>query len=293
MVSWRERLNPDEVAGLVHSSGRRNVSQFEMAALCEVSEAWYGALERGDLDRRYSADFLDRVAANLKLSTGERRVLFLLATGREPSARPPSAPKISSAVVARLNREPWPAYLVDTTWQILARNDATQRWLPGLIGEAGGNLMRWVFCSPSAKKQMVDWEYDAHLAMAQLRARFAVAPEHDRLQQLIHEILATSEFAASLWKDDPCIWLHDDGNRQRLLLPGSTKALGVEILSSTPLRNPDLRAYSLVPVAGAIPADCTDAAPANEGDADLAWRATCHPGARPRPRKITIRRAAA
>ena len=52
------------------------------------------------------------------------------------------------------------------------------------------------------------------------------------------EILQTSELARDLWENQPQVWMHEDGDRRSLRLPGADDPTNVEILSWTPLRNP-------------------------------------------------------
>jgi len=261
------RLDRAAIPELADRSARP-VTQEEMAELCGVSPPWYRSLERGVLDKCYSDGFLDRVATALELTTVERQVLYRLAAGRESTSRTFAPPQISPAVQAHMDSQQWPAYLVDAAWNILTANAATWRWMPQLASMP--NIMRWAFCSPAAREQLVDWEDEARMLLAQLRAQHANMPEHCGLKDLITEILQTSELARDLWENQPQVWMHEDGDRRSLLLPGADDPTIVEILSWTPLRNPDLRAFVLVPVAGHAPDDCQEVFPAGlwRGQAD-------------------------
>jgi transcriptional regulator with XRE-family HTH domain len=61
-----------------------------MAEAVGVSVVWYSNLERG-VRANYSADFLDAVAKELRLSADERVLLHLLAAGRRPPPSPADA----------------------------------------------------------------------------------------------------------------------------------------------------------------------------------------------------------
>lgn len=257
MVRWRRRLKADQIPGLV-SGGRirrfGHVSQEDMAYLTGVTPSWYGALERGDLDRGYSDAFLDKVAAALRLNTGERRALYLLVTGREPTPRPYAPPLISPAVQASLEALPWPAFIVDAAWEILAFNPACLDWFRTLEWES--NWMRLVLCYPESRMQWCDWtSIDAPLMLAQLRAQLAKMPDHEPLKELVAFLLGT-EGLAQIWEDEARVYFHDDGDRRSLLVPGATEPTEVEVLSWMPFRNPDLRGTAFIPVGGFIPESC-------------------------------------
>lgn len=260
MLEWRRRLTPQQIPGLISAGRIRRqdyVSQEDMAWLTNVTVAWYGALERGRLDRAYSHIFLDRVAYSLRLSTGERRALYLLALGHEPPPRPYAPPKISAAVQTMLDRQPWPAYIHDAVWNILASNAMLHSWFPKIF-EWEKNIMRLMFCYPECQLQMVDWETKhARLMLGQLRAQHAKMPDNEELKDLIADILENCDAARRLWEDEPHVYFHDDGDPRKLFLPDSPKiATEVEILSWTPLRNPDLRVTFMIPVSGYIPDSC-------------------------------------
>jgi transcriptional regulator with XRE-family HTH domain len=79
LMASRARLQPGDV-GL--PSGRRRVSGLrreEVAELAGVSSRWYALFESGSSDRRFSAEFVDRLADALRLDEGARATLFRLA----------------------------------------------------------------------------------------------------------------------------------------------------------------------------------------------------------------------
>lgn len=251
MVTWRARLRTDR-RRQDRARRLRHLSQEDMAALVGVSPGWYGSLERGERGPAYSEAFLDRVAECLKLSTGERRVLYQLAVGREPAARPYAPPKISEAVRALLHAQPWPAYICDATWDVLAYNDVTAAWFPHVLTER--NWMRWALLDPRSREQLVNWHsIHAPLMLAQLRAQHALLPHCQGVTDLLAEILERSTVARHIWDTEPRVWLHDDGDQREIRLPGAPEPTAVEIVAWTPMRNPDLRATMIVPRGGHIP----------------------------------------
>lgn len=80
LVRFRSRLRPQDVG--LPPSGRRRVPGLrreEVAELVGVSANWYAAFEAGGSDHRFSAAFVQRVAAVLRLDDRERIALFRLA----------------------------------------------------------------------------------------------------------------------------------------------------------------------------------------------------------------------
>ena len=258
MVGWRERLDPLQIPGLLASQGGRrkhvrHVSQQAVAGLLDVSQQWYGRLERGDREQNYSDPFLDRVSYTLRLNADERRVLFMLAAGHEPPARPvTAAAQVSSSMRKVLEAQPWPAWVSDPGWEALALNSASFRWFPHMQWET--NIMRWTFAYPESRMQLVDWDTVwAPLMLAQMRAANAKWPHHERLKQIIAESLAVNETAKRLWDEDPMVYVHPDGDHRSLWLPYAQEPTKVELVAWAPMRNDDLRVVMLIPIGGYIP----------------------------------------
>jgi transcriptional regulator with XRE-family HTH domain len=80
LIECRARLLPGDV-GLPASNRRRvmGLRREEVAELVGVSAKWYAAFEAGTSDRRFSAEFVHRVADALKLDERDRVRLFRLA----------------------------------------------------------------------------------------------------------------------------------------------------------------------------------------------------------------------
>lgn len=245
MVQWRKRLRREEFSGL--SRRRGVVTQEEVAWASGVTTSWYGALERGNLGRAFSDTVLDNVACTLKLSDSERRALYLLVTRREPAPMPRVAAGVSVAVRAILDVLPWPAFIVDAAWDLVAANEATFEWLPGLAGEP--NLMRLVMCRRQWRDQFPGWERThAPRMLALLRAQLAKTPGAEQIQRLKADVLIVDD-VARLWDnhDQAMVWMHEDGDQRAFRLPGQPQPVMAEVVSLTLQRNPDLRLTLLVP----------------------------------------------
>lgn len=254
MRSWRLRLDPKSIPGLSVRGGRgRPVSQAEMAQLVGVSSLWYGRLERGEREPNYSEDFLDRVAAALRLDYNEHNVLFLLATGREPVPKVyASTPSISPAVQRVLDEMPFPAWCSDPAWDVVALNQATYEWLPHMRYER--NVMRWVWCYPDAMVQLVDWQSVwSPRMLAQMRVANARWPQNERLKQIIAEALEVNDYAREAWDNEPMVQVHPDGDVRRLRVPFLEDPVEVELVALAPMRDPDLRLIMLVPRGQLVP----------------------------------------
>jgi transcriptional regulator with XRE-family HTH domain len=219
-----------------------------MAHLVGVSPPWYGRLERGECAPNYSDDFLDRVAYALQLNDDERTVLFRLAVGREPVPRV----RVSSAVVGEImrrviDRQPWPAYISDQSWDVVVHNQHMADWFPHLAYER--NIMRWVFFHPQSRLQLIDWETSwAPLMLAQMRAAHARWPNNDRLAHLIREAVTVNECARHMWNNEPMVYAHPDGDRRKLHLPFEQGVREIEIVAWMPMRADDMRVVMLLPV---------------------------------------------
>jgi MmyB-like transcription regulator ligand binding domain len=150
----------------------------------------------------------------------------------------------------------WPAFVVDAAWEILLANEPTALWFEGLAIE--GNFVRWMLCHPAARMQIGEWEAVAQRMLNQLTAQAARLPEYDGVKTTIREILDQSELARRWWASEPGVWLHDDGNRRTILLPGATEPTLAEIVSTNPFRDGQLRAFTIVPLSGYVPAGCRD-----------------------------------
>src|SRR5579872_4007887 len=74
----RARLNPAEY----NFSGSRRVTglrRSEVAEIVGVSERWYAVFESGVSSRRFSAEFVQRVADALRLDGDDRLLFYRLA----------------------------------------------------------------------------------------------------------------------------------------------------------------------------------------------------------------------
>jgi transcriptional regulator with XRE-family HTH domain len=253
MRKWRERLDRTSIAGLV--GNKKYVTQEEMAVLCGCALSHYGNLERGRTDFQYSDEFLDTVAAVLRLREVERRVLYLLATGREPKPGRSATPKVTVVMRAMLACQPWPAYVLDPLWNLVAYNEATLRWFPHVATER--NVMRAVTCLPQLRTQLLEWDTVwLPRAIAHLKGQLALPAHDEGLDRLAAEVLNRCPQARRWMYNDDRVWMEEDGETRRLMIPGASEPTEVILSSTTPANNSATRYVSVVGVGGHIPPAC-------------------------------------
>ncbi|QHC26349.1 MmyB family transcriptional regulator [Streptomyces sp. GS7] len=249
LVFWRERLDPRRIAG-VDTQRRRlkpGLTQAEVAHLTGVGLTWYRALEKGTR-HDFSDRFLLRLAMTLRLSETEQAVLFQLAKGQAPPQRPQlsEADKVEPDMQLMLDQmAPYPAYLSNLCWDIVANNPALDDWFPWLPYER--NMMRLAFLYPEAQQQLVPWKEGwARPFLAQVRVALAMYPDHEGLHVLKDDLLSGNPVARELWAENEAIH-HPDGHVRGIRLPNSNRVMPVKIMALAPMGNMTMRFITLLP----------------------------------------------
>jgi transcriptional regulator with XRE-family HTH domain len=195
----RGRLRPEAGAG-----GRRRtpgLRREEVAARAAVSVTWYTWLEQGR-GGPPSSEVLERLAGALELDAAGREMMFLLAQQRPPPRRA-GAPHadISEAVQRVLDAMPTsPAMVKTAAWDVVAWNAAAQALFGPTSQEP--NTLRRLFCDPSVRAALPDWEENARLALSVFRmdvARIGGSPAAD---VLVAELEAVSADFRRLWAEN-------------------------------------------------------------------------------------------
>ncbi|MFH8406993.1 helix-turn-helix transcriptional regulator [Streptomyces sp. NPDC018019] len=199
--SRRERITPDQV-GLPRTGRRRTpgLRREELALLAGISATWYTYLEQGR-DIRASDQVLDALASALRLDRHERDHLFRLA-GHSPAPRAGEPEPIAPEVAAvPLLLQPQPAYLIDSTYDVLGHNQAAEELFPNLAAAADrpANFVRWMFLEPAARDVVIDWEPEARGLLARLRTLAGRHPGDPRYARLIDELKAGSSQVRTWW----------------------------------------------------------------------------------------------
>jgi transcriptional regulator with XRE-family HTH domain len=200
LKSRRARISPASL-GLRTRSRRRTpgLRREEVADLAGVGLTWYTWLEQGR-DIRVSPEVLTGIARALQLEPPECVHLFRLA-GHAPPATEPATASISPRLRRVLDCwDPFPAHVTGRRRDVLAWNrasDVVDGW--SRLPEDRRNLLRFVFLVPSTRRLLLDWEHEAALAVAALRAEAGGDLGEPDYRELITELLEVSPDFAAIW----------------------------------------------------------------------------------------------
>jgi transcriptional regulator with XRE-family HTH domain len=245
LKSRRARISPATV-GLPNGRRRRTpgLRREEVADLAGVGLTWYTWLEQGR-DIRVSPEVLTAIARALQLEPAERSHLFRLA-GHAPPATEQAAASISPRLRRVLDAwDPFPAHVAGRRRDLLAWNRASEAInLWSRLPDDKRNLLWFMFMVPSTRRLLLDWEKEAPLSVAALRAeagRDLAVPDY---RELITELVEGSpEFAA--------IWARQDvrGRQEGLkrLQHPKLGRLDLEFTSFQVAEQPSLRLYLYTP----------------------------------------------
>jgi transcriptional regulator with XRE-family HTH domain len=208
----REHLIPEDV-GLPPSARRRTAGlrREEVAILAGVSVTWYTYLEQGR-GRDVSPAVIDGVARALQLSEDERRYMHYLVYGRVINPRPLdeaiSISPLLAEITSQWNTNPYPAYLLNGDFDILAWNDAAVEWYAdwNALPKVERNLLVWMLTSKEAKRRIADWEAAARDVVMQWRARITRQPIGKYAEQISHLKNRSPEFRK--WWDSHLVLEH-------------------------------------------------------------------------------------
>ncbi|MDR0439507.1 MAG: helix-turn-helix transcriptional regulator [Candidatus Accumulibacter sp.] len=194
----------------------------EAAQIVGISTTWYTWIEQGR-EVNLSADALDRLAANLRLTRSERAYLFELAGRRDPRGDPSESDDAPPLLIELLTRIGVPAYLMGRYWDMLGWNAAAAELFTGWLdvprgdGEAPPNLLFFVFLEPRAKSFLVDWEVRARRIAAEFRADCRNSLDDPALARMVDKLAAASADFARFWKQRDV--LERQGGERRFLHP--------------------------------------------------------------------------
>lgn len=201
----REALQPADV-GLPPGGRRRTpgLRREEIALLAGVSLTWYTWLEQG---RRINAsrDVLLALGRALRLDDAGRSHLLDLASattaGRptEPAERMVDAPDAINRLI--MSMDPAPAYVLGPRWEIVSWNSAEERLYPALreLDVDQRNLVWVMFCEPTARRLIADWEDRARSTLAEFRASTTLLFDDPVLIDLVDRVAAASPQFTEWW----------------------------------------------------------------------------------------------
>ncbi len=197
--SKRQALHPEDV-GLPPGTRRRTpgLRREEVALLAGVSVTWYTWLEQG---RRINAsrDVLAALCRTLRFDEAARQHVFSLAAG-ESSEPIETVTEVPDAIIRLITAmEPSPAHVLGPRWEFAAWNSAQARLYPALedLAENQRNLPWVMFCEPSLRSLILDWESQARAMLAEFRAGTTQFYGDAQLDDLVARVCdASPEFAA-------------------------------------------------------------------------------------------------
>lgn len=173
---------------LRHWRRLRGFSQLELATRAEVSPRHISFMETGR--SRPSSTMVLKLAETLDVPLRERNDL-LRAAGFGPSfpSRDLSEPDLAPlrAIVDRMLRqhEPYPAFVIDRWWDVVAVNEPAERLFPEVTSGAQANAIE-TYLGPGIMRQVVEnWAEVAWVTVHRLRHEAALAAEDERLQALL------------------------------------------------------------------------------------------------------------
>ncbi|MFF3324372.1 helix-turn-helix transcriptional regulator [Streptomyces sp. NPDC002889] len=202
LMSRRARVSPAE-AGLPDGGGRRRtpgLRREEVAVLAGVGVSWYQWLEQGR-DITVSPQVLDSVGRVLRLSSTERRHLYVLAGLNPPAPEVEPGDQDMCAGLRRLIDAwmPYPAHIMDVYWNTVIHNDAAAMVL-GMRPDNVQNCLIAFFTDPIYRSMQAGWEEIAPLVVAQFRAACSECPDDEGFQAVVEEARAASEEFTALWE---------------------------------------------------------------------------------------------
>ncbi|MGX5186281.1 MmyB family transcriptional regulator [Streptomyces avermitilis] len=175
---------------------------------------------------------------------------------------------LGTALAATLRGFTVPAIMVDHGWRVVEANPQATRLLPELI-QPGRSLLRWILCSPEARRCLVNAADVAGTFAAVLYNALIMAPFDPDLCSLADEI--ERDVRKVRWAGQPdvdgvdLVWRTESGPYQM-----------VSLFVSVPARRPDLRQIALHIEPLLLPGQEPDTAPWSEPVlAGIARCATC------------------
>jgi transcriptional regulator with XRE-family HTH domain len=223
LLAIRKRSRPADF-GFPLGARRRTggLRREETAQIVGISTTWYTWIEQGR-EVKVSAEALDRLAGNLRLTRSERAYLFELAGRRDPrsvSSESDDAPPLLIGLLADIGI---PAYLMGRYWDMLGWNAAAAELFTGWLdvprdgGEAPPNLLSFVFLEARTRVFLVDWEVRACRITAEFRADCRNSLDDPALMRMVDGLAAASADFARFWKQHDV--LERQGGERRFLHP--------------------------------------------------------------------------
>lgn len=245
----REALRPVDV-GLPAGNRRRTpgLRREEVALLAGVSLTWYTWLEQG---RRINAsrDVLLALARTLRLDDAGRTHLLALASSEAQDSVEQSLDAPDAIMRLITSMEPSPAYVLGQRWEYVAWNSAQDKLYPrlGTLADDERNLVWVMFCEPTARALIIDWEDRARSTLAEFRASTTRLMDDPVVIDLIDRLMAQSAQFATWWPQHDVAGFHTRLRRYQHPRAGE---LTFEYQQMIPSEWPHLRVICQLPLPG-------------------------------------------
>ncbi len=197
--SARARISPQSV-GLPMGVRRRTpgLRREEVAQLCDISTTWYTWIEQGR-DIVVSPAVCVRLADTLRLDRAERHYLFELAEVADPDQHGLTH-QLPAGLNTCVDQIQSPAYILDRTWNVLARNAAMVQLFNGWPDrDSQPNLLRYIFLDAEARHLVVDWEQRATRVVSEFRGDVGAHVDEPELNALLQTLRESSAVFAQWW----------------------------------------------------------------------------------------------
>lgn len=174
----------------------RRLSQLDLALAADISARHLSCVETGKAQP--SRELVMRLADTLNMPLRECNAL-LVAAGYAPkypetSLQTPALTQIRHAIELMLNQqEPYPAFLLNQYWDILAANRAAARMAHFVLRGASSphnNMIRQIFDPNDLRSAITNWEDVAGDLMRHLHDAVAARPTDTTARALLDEALA-------------------------------------------------------------------------------------------------------
>lgn len=229
----RERLSPAEM-GLPIAGHRRTpgLRREELAVIAGVGTSWYTWLEQGRAIT-VSAQVLESLVQTLRLTAEERVHLFILARGAIPATTAATTATVDDATQQVLDAvSPYPAYVVNAHWQVVAWNASACLVFLDFMALSGRerNLLWLLFTHPTLRGRYENWEQVARRMLALFRTSTVRSVGDAWYTELIEDLRCFSREFQTWWPQ------HDLADSPRDVKVVNHPLVGRLVFHSNPLQ---------------------------------------------------------